>query len=386
MNDSTIQKFAIRFGLGAIKAVGINAMEEVVKERKNNGKFKNIYDFAKRLDPKLINKKSIEALAKSGAFDDISSNRHQIAESFDILSAYSNQENEVKSSNQMSFFGNVIDKENNPPLKNCKEWNKAEKLQQEFEAFGFFLNDHPLDETKEELQKRGVVSSEKIISDKLEDGDLVKIAGIVISSKHRSSARGRFAYLYLSDSYGVFEAMIFDEKLITESRDLIADGSRVIIECSIRKDDGGIRILVKKITNLEIFINEVKPRDKPFEDISKTNNGYKKFNNKAYQKSPDKNFDSNQNNNYRQKIEEIKNKKFLKQVEITIKERDSIFSLKAFLQQKKAPQTFSEGSRVVVMVLGNKTTKIELSSFYLIDNEDILKIKNISKIIAVEGY
>jgi len=215
---------------------------------------------------------------------------------------------------------------------------------------------------------------------------LVKIAGIVISSKHRSSTRGRFAYLYLSDSYGVFEAMIFDEKLITESRDLIADGSRVIIECSIRKDDGGIRILVKKITNLETFINEVKPRDKPFEDISKTNNSYKKFNNKAYQKSPDKNLDSNQNNNYRQKIEEIKNKKFLKQVEITIKERDSIFSLKAFLQQKKAPQTFSEGSRVVIMVLGNKTTKIELSSFYLIDNDDILKIKNISKIIAVEGY
>ena len=53
---------------------------------------------------------------------------------------------------------------------------------------------------------------------------------------------------------------------------------------------------------------------------------------------------------------------------------------------KKAPQTFSEGSRVVIMVLGNKTTKIELSSFYLIDNDDILKIKNISKIIAVEGY
>ncbi len=386
MKDSATQKFAIRFGLGAIKAVGINAMEEVTKERNKNGKFKNIYDFAKRLDPKFINKKSIEALAKSGAFDDIHSNRHQIAESFDILSAYSNQENEVKSSNQMSFFGNVIDRENNPPLKNCKEWNKTERLQQEFEAFGFFLNDHPLDETKEELQKRGIVSSEKIISDKLEDGDLIKIAGIVISSKHRSSTRGRFAYLYLSDSYGVFEAMIFDEKLITESRGLIADGSRVIIECSVRKDDGGIRILVKKIINLEIFINEVKPREKPFEDISKTKNNYKKFNNKAYQKSPNKNFDSSQNNNYQQKIEEIKNKKFLKQVEITIKERDSIFSLKAFLQQKKAPQTFSEGSRVVIMVLGNKTTKIALSSFYLIDNDDILKIKNISKIIAVEGY
>ena len=57
MKDSTTQKFAIRFGLGAIKAVGINAMEEVTKERNKNGKFKNIYDFAKRLDPKFINKK-----------------------------------------------------------------------------------------------------------------------------------------------------------------------------------------------------------------------------------------------------------------------------------------------------------------------------------------
>ena len=92
MNNAKIaeednKKYAIRFGLGAIKAVGFNMIEEALKEREKNGKFKNIYDFSQRVDPKSINKKSIEALAKSGSFDSLSNNRRQISESFDVLSA-----------------------------------------------------------------------------------------------------------------------------------------------------------------------------------------------------------------------------------------------------------------------------------------------------------
>ena len=80
------EKFAIRFGLGAIKAVGFNMMEVAIKEREARGKFRDLYDFTERLDPRSINKKSIEALAKAGAFDSLNDNRCQIAESFDILS------------------------------------------------------------------------------------------------------------------------------------------------------------------------------------------------------------------------------------------------------------------------------------------------------------
>ncbi len=207
------EKFAIRFGLGAIKAVGFGMMENAIKERDENGKFKNIYDFAERLDPRSINKKSIEALSKAGAFDSLNKNRSQISESFDILSSYAAQQSEAASSNQMSLFGGLPEANKKPDLKKVEEWNRVERLQKEFEAFGFFLNEHPIDEFIPDLKKRGVIFSDKIERDELQDNNLVKMSGVVAGSKHRSGARGRFAYLTMSDPLGIFEAMIFDEAL-----------------------------------------------------------------------------------------------------------------------------------------------------------------------------
>ncbi len=102
---SAEEKYAIRFGLGAIKAVGFAAMEKAVVKRKEGGEFSDIYDFAKKMDAKAVNKKSVEALAKAGAFDKITNNRRQIFESFEILSAYSQQQESEVSSDQMNFFG-----------------------------------------------------------------------------------------------------------------------------------------------------------------------------------------------------------------------------------------------------------------------------------------
>lgn len=111
-----MSQYAIRFGLGAIKAVGFKTMEIVEAERKENGNFIDVYDFAKRINPRMINKKSIEALAKSGAFDNIHNNRRQIAESFETLSAYSAQQSEESSSNQMSLFGGTAEANVKPQL------------------------------------------------------------------------------------------------------------------------------------------------------------------------------------------------------------------------------------------------------------------------------
>jgi DNA polymerase-3 subunit alpha len=209
-HQNSQEKFAIRFGLGAIKAVGFGMMQTAIKEREVNGKFADIYDFAERLDPRSINKKSIEALAKAGAFQDLQKNRRQVAESFEILSAYSAQKTEAANSNQMSLFGGLPEANAKPELKKTQDWTKIERLQKEFEAFGYFLNEHPLDDNVSELKKRGVIFSDKLERDELEDGNLVKMAGVVAGSKHRSGPRGRFAYMTISDPYGIFEAMIFD--------------------------------------------------------------------------------------------------------------------------------------------------------------------------------
>jgi DNA polymerase-3 subunit alpha len=125
MSEKKEEQFAIRFGLGAIKAVGFAVMENAVKERAENGEFKDIYDFSSRLDPKSINKKSVEALAKAGAFDRLNANRRQIAESFEILSNYANQKHEESSSNQMNLFGSISDSK--PSLPKVDKLEKSGK-------------------------------------------------------------------------------------------------------------------------------------------------------------------------------------------------------------------------------------------------------------------
>jgi len=295
--DSSNPTYAIRFGLGAIKAVGFQMMEEAVKERELNGKFKDIYDFATRLDPKSINKKSIEALAKSGAFDSITSNRRQISESFEILSNYANEAKEEANSNQMNLFGSISEENSRPALKNTSSWNKSQKLKYEFEAFGFFLNEHPIDDKITDLKLRGIVFSPKIEEDDLGDNTIVNMAGVVASSKHRSGSRGRFAYLNISDPFGIFEATIFDEALITANRDLLEDGSEIVIECLIRKDDGGTRIMVKNVFRIEDFIKDNQPAEKEFEKIKKL--PARKFDNKNSRN----NFDDSAKNNEKVNID-----------------------------------------------------------------------------------
>lgn len=376
------EKYAIRFGLGAIKAVGLGMMENVVKERNENGKFKDIYNFAERIDPKSVNKKSIEALAKSGGFDAITKNRRQIFESFEILSSYANEKKEEALSNQMNLFGGVSEN-SKPKLKEVHDWNKQEKLQREFEAFDFFLNEHPIDDYLDQLKKRGVVFSDKIERDELENDNLIKMAGVVASSKHRSGSKGRFAYMTVSDPFGIYEVMIFDEEIITNARDLLIDGSMITIECLVKKDDGGVRILVRDVRKLEEFIKHTEAKKEAYEDIKKQvrrqyrgeggedrNHGHGE---NAAKKAPEVNF-------YQQRIDALKNKKIFKSVKIKINKREAIFSLKALLFAQIAPQDFDKTTKAFIVV---DNSQIELSQKFLLDEADIIRAKRIDGVVEI---
>ncbi len=389
-HQNSQEKFAIRFGLGAIKAVGFGMMQTAIKEREVNGKFADIYDFAERLDPRSINKKSIEALAKAGAFQDLQKNRRQVAESFEILSAYSAQKTEAANSNQMSLFGGLPEANAKPELKKTQDWTKIERLQKEFEAFGYFLNEHPLDDNVSELKKRGVIFSDKLERDELEDGNLVKMAGVVAGSKHRSGPRGRFAYMTISDPYGIFEAMIFDESLITSARDILIDGSVIALECLIKKDDGGVRILIREVKKLEEFIQNIKAQNKDFEDIKKQparNNYNRNANNNVdgYNQRSAPSYEPKAQV-LQQQSEPVFVKKVLSKVEIVIKNRDPLFSIKSFLSQYLASINNEKFTKVFLVVAADKKiTKIELPQNYFLDEADISKLRRIEKIIDVES-
>ncbi len=386
--ENNSEKYAIRFGLGAIKAVGLNVMEIAIKEREENGKFKDIYDFAQRLDPKSINKKSIEALAKSGAFDSFHTNRRQLSESFDILSAYSALKSEESSSNQMSLFGGLPEADMKPELKKIHDWPMQQKLQCEFEAFGYFLNEHPLDGLVAPLKRRGVIFSEKLERDELEDGNLVKMAGVVAGSKHRSSARGRFAYMSISDPFGIFEAMIFDESIITSARDILTDGSIIYLECLIKKDDGGTRILVRDVRKIDDFINSTKAEDHDFEDIKKQHSRNSRNQERS---AKTQNFDinyaskntqikSSQDSEFKAQ-KEILAKKNISKIELSIFELTQIHFIKSALSQCPSAQNSAEFYPIILLVFENqKVTKIELPKKYLLTDLEIARLKNISGI------
>lgn len=385
-------KLAIRFGLGAIKAVGFGMTENAVKERTENGKFKDVYDFAERLDPRTINKKSIEALSKAGAFDSLHSNRHQIANSFEMLSAYASQKHEAASSNQMSLFGGLPEADAKPELSKVENWTKVERLQKEFEAFGFFLNEHPTDDHVPDLKRRGVIFSDKLEQDDLEDNSLVKMSGVIAGSKHRSGPRGRFAYLTVSDYLGIFEAMIFDENLITNSRDLLADGSMIVMECLIKKDEGGTRILVRDVRKLEDFIKYTPAKDEDFEDIKKQpvrNRNFKSGNrdfNSSNEKPADVKKAQDEQKSYQEKVESLKAKKIFSCVQIIVKERDPILNIKSLLTQRVAPSNFEKFTKVYFSIMrGGRIYKVDLDGKYLLDNADISRLQVIDKVIDVEA-
>lgn len=378
------EKLAIRFGLGGIKAVGFGIMENATKERENNGKFRDIYDFSERLDPRSINKKSIEALAKAGAFDSINNNRCQIAESFDILSSYAAEKKAEATSNQMSLFGGMPELNKKPELRKVSNWNKIDRLQKEFEAFGFFLNEHPLDDKISDLKKRGVIFSEKLERDELQDNNLIKMAGVVAGSKHRSSARGRFAYLNVSDPFGIFEAMIFDEALITAARDILIDGSAIALECLIKKDEGGVRILVRDVKKLDDFINSTKAQEKDFEDIKKQQS--RNYNNNRNQQSSNQNQPAKAPTPPTALVAPVPQiRKILTKIEIIIKNRDPVYNIKALLSQRQSLDATQKSTRVFFAIMDNqKVTKVELPVTYLIDNNDVMRFKSISGVVDVE--
>jgi len=244
---------AVRYALGALKNVGEAAMESLVAEREANGKFKDIFDVMSRADSKVLNRRQLENLIKAGAFDSMNENRKQLFESLDMLLAYAHAQAEERESNQINLFGMAEDNQDEmlPPLAKCDDWAPLEKLEHECNAVGFYISSHPL-EGYGSVLKRLYVSSYASLATKLRNEyKPVKMAGIVTGKKIRTSDRGRFAFISLSDATGAYEASIFDEELLANSRDLLENGNLLMLTCEGKADENGARIIIKSMTPLD---------------------------------------------------------------------------------------------------------------------------------------
>lgn len=245
-------KKAIRYGLAALKNVGEQAMQALVAEREKNGPFKDLFDFAGRLDNKILNRRSLENLVRAGGLDSLHPNRQQVFESIDIILSYAANSARERESNQTSLFGGDAGVSMaKPVLKDCKDWPPLERLHHEFAAVGFYLSSHPLQGYAKNLARMGVISSARF-ADRLGEGySAIKVAGIVTGIKNKVSARGRFSFLQLSDVDGVYEVSVFDEALLTNNRELMENGQLLLVQADGKRDDGGVRLIAQGITPLD---------------------------------------------------------------------------------------------------------------------------------------
>ncbi len=245
-------KGAVRYALAAVKGVGEAAMEVLVRERTENGPFKSLQDFAKRVDPRAVNKRLLENLTRAGAFDTLHSDRAEVFNGTETIMKYAHASAEERASSQVSLFGGA---ESSPPFtlpRLEKPWSKTQMLNEERTAIGFFLSAHPLDSYAKTLERLSVVSSADLL-DYLKNGGQspVKMAAIVGSRKEKVGKNGsRYAFVSLSDAGGAYEAMFFSE-VLNASRDLLESGQPLLISVDARLDGEQLRLGAQNVSSLD---------------------------------------------------------------------------------------------------------------------------------------
>ncbi len=254
--DPETAKPAIRYALSALKGVGEQAMTAIVAERKVHGPFRDLFDFARRLDAKSFNRRQYESLARAGAFDSLNPNRAQSFAAAEVLLRQASLAAEERTSRQESLFAQ-IDGEfaARPSLPALPDWPQAERLQQEFAAIGFYLSSHPLQPYATGLGRAGILRYSELPEALLANGERrFRLAGIVVGRKERTSARGnRFAFLQLADESGLFEVTVFSD-VLREARALVETGTALVVTVEVRREEDALKLSAQKIEPLDAVI------------------------------------------------------------------------------------------------------------------------------------
>ena len=244
------------YALGGIKNVGFEAVSNIVKEREKNGEFSSINDFVNRVNPKDINKLQLEGLVKSGAFDTISINRQSIFESIPKLIQKSKNIFDNKIANQIDLFN--LDYKNEESLITTKEdWKFEERLLKEFEAVGFYISDHPLNQFKDIFTDYKIIDYLKFKSNN--EIKEASIAATVLKIQEKKTSKGNsYAILKLTDLSGVFELFIFSD-LLELNRNILIEGSSILMTLNknMKEDENRFkRINVRKVVSLKDLHNK----------------------------------------------------------------------------------------------------------------------------------
>jgi DNA polymerase-3 subunit alpha len=198
-----------------------------------------------------VNKRSIEALAKAGAFDAIHPNRAQAFAAADVLSDYAALSHEEATSNQESLFGGADIEVPPPKLPDLEDWPTLDRLKMEMEAIGFYLSGHPLDDYRRSLARARVVTYEDLANGAGRHGKPMRLAGTIIARHDRKSAKDRpFAFVEASDSTGQYEALVFSD-VLAASRELLEPGNSVVFSVTVDQSEEDVRPVVQAVEPID---------------------------------------------------------------------------------------------------------------------------------------
>ena len=240
----------IRYGLGAIKGTGQQAIDAIVKAREEGGPFTSLYDFCVRVDRSRLNKRTVEALVKSGAFDSLQRNRASLAASIDRAFDFSTAT--VANANQGGLFDMMGDDAHGsstqePELVDMLPWGVKEQLTNEKTAVGFYLSGHLFDAVEREVR----LFAKRKIDDLIDSREPQLLAGIVSDLRIINGQRGKLAIFKLDDKSAVMEATA-DEAMINANRHLLKDDELVIVMAKMQADrfSGGYRLSIQQVWDL----------------------------------------------------------------------------------------------------------------------------------------
>jgi DNA polymerase-3 subunit alpha len=247
---------AIRFGLAAVKNVGGNAIESIVAGRKKLGSFKSIYEFCENVDLRLLNKRVLESLIKSGAMDSLG-RRAQLMEVLDKAMDRAQKAQRDAESGQHGLFG-VFQQDDaeahNDKLPNVPDWDEHTRLAAEKEILGFFITGHPLEKYKDKLQDLQALSTAEISAMKTSTGkdETILTAGIITNVRVLKSKRGDFyAQANLEDMAGSVEMIVFPDAY-KRIGDKVKLEVPVLVKAGVRIEEGANpKVLAAEIQPLE---------------------------------------------------------------------------------------------------------------------------------------
>ena len=255
----------IFYALSGIKAVGFEAISNVIKEREENGKFLSMEDFLKRVSSKDINKLQLEGLIKAGAFDCIDKNRSKLYENVPEIIKQSKSYDENLQVDQINLFESQTNDNFKINFIEYPAWDEPEKIKREFESIGFFVSEHPLKNYQHILDNYSVVQFQDFSDNK--NINECMLSGTVMAIQEKKTAKGMpFAIVKFSDLSRMFEFFIFSEVLVT-NREKLSAGKSFLINVKREMLKSGIErtnvtkiflindISEKKIDNLDILIN-----------------------------------------------------------------------------------------------------------------------------------